>query len=222
MGSYTIAGVCFEIDPQTPFAKRILEPYRTPDAPVGIPVTPCSGETEDIGLLLRIGTELLNHDAMYIHGAAVAYKGKGYLFTAPSGTGKSTHIRLWKQLLGENVTVINGDKPFLRQQNGQTVIYGSPWRGKEGWGENISAPLGGIFILRRSETDRIEQLTDLEILNELLSQTIYPDDAENTKRLLELVGKIMEAVPIRALYCTPEISAAQTVLGFIEGEQNEA
>lgn len=218
MACYTIAGVCMELDPKTAFVKKLLEAYRTPGTASGIPIIPFPDEPEDIGLLRQVGLELLqNHEGMYIHGAAVLYKGKAYLFTAPSGTGKSTHVRLWKQLFGDQVRIINGDKPFIRRVNGRILVYGSPWRGKEGWGENCSAPLGGIFLLRRGAQDRIVPAEDLEVLNTLLAATIYPEDPETTQKLLELVGMLMETVPIRALYCTPTYSAVQTVLQFIEG-----
>ena len=220
MACYTIAGVSMEIDPKTEFVKTLLQDYLSPEAVPQLKIVPNPGETEEIGLLRQVGIELLqNHDGMYIHGAAILYKGQAYLFTAPSGTGKSTHIRLWKQLLGDEAVILNGDKPFLRRLNGRIMVCGSPWCGKEGWGINKDAPLGGIFILRRGETDRVEKLSDLEILDTLLAATIYPEDLDLTQKLVELVGAIMEAVPIRALYCTQNLSAAQTVVQFIEGDR---
>ena len=223
MASYTIAGVCMDIDPKTDFTKKLLQDYLTPDTPPQVQISPLPDEAEEIGLLRSVGMELLqHHSGMYIHGAAVLYKGKAYLFTAPSGTGKSTHIRFWKQLLGESAVILNGDKPFLRWMDGEMVLCGSPWRGKEGWGENRNAPLGGIFILRRGETDRVEQISDLDALNALLAATIYPEDAETTQKLLELIGRIIESVPVRLLYCTPSLCAAKTVVQFIEGEVREA
>ena len=221
MACYTIAGVTWEIDPKTAFVKTLLQDYLTPDAVAQVQLTPNPGEAEEIGLLRQVGLHLLqNYEGMYIHGAAVLYKGQAYLFTAPSGTGKSTHVRLWKQLLGQQAVILNGDKPFLRRMDGRIMVCGSPWRGKEGWGINRDAPLGGIFILRRGETDRVEQLSDLEVLDLLLAATIYPEDLDRTQKLLALVGAIMESVPIRALYCTPNLSAAQTVVQFIEGEKS--
>ena len=220
MAVYTIAGISMEIDPKTDFSKHLLRDFLTPDAAPVVQITPCPGEAEEIGLLRRVGLELLqNHDGMYIHGAVVLYKGLAYLFTATSGTGKSTHVQLWKQLLGDRVRILNGDKPLLRRINGRIMVCGSPWRGKEGWGENTDAPLCGIFVLRRSTADRVEQLSDLEILDELLCATIYPEDPELTQKLLELIGHIMESVPVRALYCTPNLSAAQTAVRFIEGDE---
>jgi len=208
-----------EIEPQMAFTKKLLRNYETPDAVAACRIVPCPGEPEEIGLLRQVGLELLMHySGMYIHGAAVLYKGKTYLFTAPSGTGKSTHVALWKQLLGEGAVILNGDKPFIRLEDGQLLVYGGPWRGKEGWGENRSAPLGGIFVLRRGETDRVERIDDFDALNELLAATIYPEDAQTTEKLVELVGCIIESVPIRVLYCTKNLSAAGTAVQFIEGD----
>ena len=212
-----------EMNPRQAFTQKLLEDYLTPEAVPQVQITPFPDEEEEIGLLRKVGMTLLQYyEGMYIHGAAVLYKGKAYLFTAPSGTGKSTHVRLWKRLLGDKAVILNGDKPFLRWMDGEMYVCGSPWRGKEGWGVNQNAPLGGIFLLRRGETDRIGQVSDIDALNTLLAATIYPEDAETTEKLVELMGRILESVPIRALYCTPNISAAEIAVQFIEGEAYEA
>ena len=212
-----------EICPASEYVEDLLKDYLTPEAKPQIQITAPAGEDETFGLLWQVGVVLLqNFQGMYIHGAAVLYKGQVYLFTAPSGTGKSTHIRLWKQLLGDQVVILNGDKPFIRWMEGKAMVCGSPWRGKERWGVNQNGPLGGIFILRRGEQDRVASLSDLEILNELLAATIYPEDAESTEKLLDLLGKVMESVPVRALYCTPNLSAAELAVRYIEGDSLEA
>ena len=219
MANYTIAGVPMEIEPRTDFTKKLLKDYETPEAVAECRIIPCPDEAEEIGLLRRVGLELLEHYmGMFLHGAAVLYKGKVYLFTAPSGTGKSTHVALWKKLLGHEAVILNGDKPFLRWIDGCAMVYGSPWRGKEGWGENSNGPLGGIFILRRGDKDAVAEISDLDALNSLLSETIYPDDPSLTEKMLDLIGRIMESVPVRLLYCTPNPGAVQAVLQAIEGE----
>lgn len=217
MAIYDIAGLKVEMEPQTAFARKLLEGCRTESDRVDMRVTPCEGEPEHTSLLRRISMELLyRFDGMYLHGGALLYKGKVWLFVAPSGTGKSTHLALWKRLLGEQAVILNGDKPLLRLIDGRFYVYGTPWKGKEGWGVDGNGPLAGIYILKRAEENRVEPMAELEILNMLLSQTARPEDREGMHKLLDLIGGLMEQVPINALYCNTHISAAQTVLRHME------
>ena len=89
------------------------------------------------------------------HGATIEYGGRAYIFTAPSGTGKSTHIRMWRTVFGDDVDIINGDKPLLRVdgRSGEVRAYGTPWAGKERWQRNVSAPLAGICVVTRAVDD---------------------------------------------------------------------
>lgn len=101
---------------------------------------------ETLAVLRNIANELPQRNRMLVHGAVIQYAGKAYLFMAPSGTGKSTHIMLWQQYLGVGVRVVNGDKPFVHipaAADESPIAYGTPWAGKEGWQENVSAPPGG-------------------------------------------------------------------------------
>lgn len=107
---------------------------------------------ETLAVYRKIAEWLPSCERMLVHGAAVAFQGRAHLFCAPSGTGKSTHVRLWCEHLGSAVTVINGDKPIVRvpADGGPPIVYGAPWAGKEGWQTNASAPLAGICFLGRS------------------------------------------------------------------------
>lgn len=97
---------------------------------------------------------------LLFHGATIEYGGRAYVFTAPSGTGKTTHIRQWRRVLGERVDIINGDKPLFRVDRdgeplaeglaGRVIAYGTPWCGKEGWQRNTSAPIAGICVVTRA------------------------------------------------------------------------
>ena len=87
----------------------------------------------------KIAEELFRHDTLVFHGSVVAVDGQAYLFTAKSGTGKSTHTRLWRELLGSRAVMVNDDKPFLRITENGVIAYGSPWNGKPGLGSNIAA-----------------------------------------------------------------------------------
>ena len=89
-------------------------------------------------------------DRVVMHGAVISYKGQGLMFTAPSGTGKSTHIALWKSMFQDDVEIINGDKPVLQITDSSAIVYGTPWSGKEGWHKNMSAPLKGVCLLNKA------------------------------------------------------------------------
>lgn len=131
----------------------------------------------------------------------MAYGGAAYLFTAPSGTGKSTHIRLWRQYLGSGVSVINGDKPFFSlEEDGGIRVWGSPWAGKEGWQRPTSAPLRGICVLERG-ADRIRRLSPAEALEPLFCQTYHRDDPDLEYRTLGFLDALLRAVPVCRLSC---------------------
>ena len=103
----------------------------------------------------KFAQALLPKDILLLHGSTVAVDGKAYLFTAKCGTGKSTHTRLWRQLLGERAVMVNDDKPFLRFTPEEVLACGSPWSGKHGLDSNITVPLGGICILERGQKNKI-------------------------------------------------------------------
>ena len=101
--------------------------------------------------------QLLGFDGMLLHSSAVVMGGEAYLFSAPCGTGKSTHTALWRKVFGEDRAVIlNDDKPALRLEDGVWYAYGTPWSGKTDQNLNIKVPLKGICILTRSEENHIE------------------------------------------------------------------
>lgn len=156
---------------------------------------------EIITALLKIADELPDRDCFLMHGAVVAWKEQGYLFTAPSGTGKTTHVRLWKKYLGSDVEIVNGDKPILALQGNAIVAYGTPWAGKERLQKNSSVPLNGICFLRQAETNCIEKLDKCESLALLLPQICIQPDAEKAGQTLELFSKLLERVPVYEFRC---------------------
>lgn len=158
---------------------------------------------------------LESYNGMFLHCASLKYNGKAYLFTAPSGTGKTTHIRLWVKYLGDKVEIINGDKPILRKKGNNIIVYGTPWQGKENYGSNISAPLGGIFLLNRAFENSIKKATVKESLPFLLSQTLRPYEKDNMIRLFDLLEYIVKNIPIYNLNCNMEKQALETALSVI-------
>ncbi|MEE1042339.1 MAG: hypothetical protein UH854_00075, partial [Clostridia bacterium] len=93
---------------------------------------------------------IMNFNGIVIHASTIKYNGKGVTFTAPSGTGKSTHTGLWKKYYPETV-IINDDMPAIRFINNQFFAYGTPWSGKTDINENDSAPLEAMVFIERSE-----------------------------------------------------------------------
>lgn len=106
---------------------------------------------ETLAVFRKIAEAAPAHQRLVFHGATITFQDRAYIFTAPSGTGKTTHIRLWKQEYGDRVDIINGDKPILRvTPDAGIVAYGTPWAGKERWQRNTSAPVAGICIVTRA------------------------------------------------------------------------
>lgn len=172
----------------------------------------------------EIAERLPLFDRLVVHGAAISYKGDGILFTAPSTTGKSTHIKLWKDLFKDDVEIINGDKPILQITDNKALAFGTPWPGKEGWHKNISAPLKAVCLLRRGPVNHIERIDVAEYLPQLLRQVYLPKDSEAAEKTLELFSRLVEAVPFYVLECDISNEAVMTAYkAIVEGnlETNE-
>ena len=158
----------------------------------------------------RVAEALIGKDTLMLHGSTVAVDGYAYLFTAPCGTGKSTHTRLWREVFGDRAVMVNDDKPFLRITDEDVLACGSPWTGKHGLGSNVSFPLKGICILSRGLKNRIRSLAPEEAADFLRSQCFVPEDEEKAGRALELLGRIIRMVPLWQMECTKEPEAAVT------------
>lgn len=164
---------------------------------------------ESLCIYRAIGEQLPDFDRFVFHGAAIEFAGNAYLFTAPSGTGKTTHINLWRKFLGDKVDIINGDKPIIHVGNTSTV-YGTPWAGKEGLQRNASAPLRAICILKQSKTNSIMLLEKSGVVNHLMRQVYMPHNPIALSKTLELLGTIIENTPVYILECDISEEAFKT------------
>lgn len=151
-----LAGYSFTIDNHFAYLEHICRDYRmdTPGEMISIHETDIEreqtdggqwplGYLESLAAYRKICERLLFRDVVLFHCSALEFHQKGYLFAAPSGTGKSTHTRLWRECLGDEVKMINDDKPLLQIGLDNVTVYGTPFAGKEGLQENTSAPVGG-------------------------------------------------------------------------------
>ena len=158
----------------------------------------------------RVAEALTGKDTLMLHGSTVAVDGQAYLFTAPCGTGKSTHTRLWREVFGDRAVMVNDDKPFLRITSDGVLACGSPWTGKHGLGSNVSFPMKGICILSRGSENRIRLLAPEDAADFLRSQCFVPEDSEQAGRALELLDRLIRMVSLWQMECTKQPEAAIT------------
>ena len=156
---------------------------------------------ETLAVYRKIATIMPRYDVLLFHGSVIAVDEKGYLFTAPSGTGKSTHTRLWMEKFKEHAYMVNDDKPLLKI--GETVIaYGTPWDGKHHLSKNTSVPLQGICILHQAKENHIERIDESEALVAIMQQIYHPiDDSQAYLQTLKLTDKLLKSVPLYKMGC---------------------
>lgn len=154
-------------------------------------------------------TALLHYGGFMLHSSAVIMDGKAYLFSAPSGTGKSTHTELWQKAFGaDRARILNDDKPAIRASEDGVFAYGTPWSGKSDLNINMKAPIAGICFIERSEENWIKQLDTNSALAGVLNQTIRPYEMKGMDMLLGHIEKVITTVPVFRMGCNISEEAA--------------
>lgn len=156
----------------------------------------------------EVAEQLSTRGIVLIHGSAVAIDGEGYIFVAPSGTGKSTHVRLWRKMFGSRVVMINDDKPLLQCSDDGIIVYGSPWDGKHHLSTNIYVPLKAICFLEREKGNHIEPITAIEGFMPMLKAVYHSKEAEREAYILKSLQCIRQKINFYHLCCNMELSAA--------------
>ena len=157
-----------------------------------------------------IVSHLSNQGILLFHGSAICVEGGTYIFTAPSGTGKSTHSRLWRELLTDHdVVMVNDDKPFLKVEEGRVIAYGSPWRGKEGLGCNMSAPVEAICSISQGTKNVIREAMPDEMYSIFYEQSLRPFDKVGTENYLHILDLLTKSVRLYKLECDISLEAAR-------------
>ena len=160
------------------------------------------------GFAFRAG--LLDHHGIVLHSSAVELDGKAYLFSAPCGTGKSTHTRLWRHTFGESVKVFNDDKPALRLIDGVWYAYGTPWCGKDGININMKVTVAGICFLKQSLENKIRRLNQAEAIQKILWQTAHRfKNIERMDMMLNIISGLVCRLPVYELECLPDEDAVR-------------
>lgn len=168
---------------------------------------------ETIVVYRKIADILPRYNAFVFHGAVLSIDGKGYVFTARSGVGKTTHTRLLTALLCERAFYVNGDKPIIRFIDGVPYAYGTPWRGKENYGRNAAVKLEGIVIVHRGEHNYTEEPSPDEAASMVVTQTYMPkSDGRMALKTLSLCNLLLGSVKLVDLYCNMEPDAPLATL----------
>lgn len=162
---------------------------------------------------------MIEFNTILFHGSAVAVDGAGYLFTAKSGTGKSTHTRLWREHFGERAVMVNDDNPFLQITENGVFIYGTPWNGKHHLSSNISVPLKAICILNRGVENKICPITKSEAYPMLLQQTHRPMNTEKMQSVFTLLDKMCKHLKLYRLECNMNPDAVTTAYNGMNMEE---
>lgn len=154
---------------------------------------------------------LLKYNGLMLHSSGVVVDGYAYLFSADSGTGKSTHTGMWIKHFGERAYIINDDKPALRKVDGEWFVYGTPWSGKTDLNKNAKVKLGGIVFIERSKDNWIKEITPAEALPLFFAQTtrkIYKE--ENMDVMLGVLSQALTENPIYKMGCNISDEAVVT------------
>ena len=170
---------------------------------------------EAVAILRVICDYIIDKNGFFLHCSCLKYKDEAIIFTAPSGTGKSTHASLWRKHFGDEVTMINDDKPLVREKDGEFVIYGTPWNGKHGLGNNTCAPVKAVVFINQATENTAAPVNEVEALSLLLQQTVLPSDKAQLSKLLDMLGRLVETVPMYRLGCTISDEAVTTIYDVI-------
>lgn len=167
------------------------------------------GYCESLCIYRKICHKLSRYDAFLMHSAVIAVDKKAYVFVAPSGVGKTTHIRLWLNQFQNRAQVVNGDKPIFRFWEGVLYACGTPWQGKENLGNNIIRPVQAICFLEQSNKNHIRLLDVSEISRRIFHQLLIPTEEEDFEHYWPLLEKMINSIDFYLLQCNRGPEAAQ-------------
>lgn len=158
---------------------------------------------------IKFYKEIISRGAFFLHSAALAVDGKGFVFTGPCGAGKSTHASLWRKYFGDDVISVNDDKPAVRFFDGVPYICGTPFSGKHDINANVQVPLCGISILKQSKENSIERVSASEAMSVLLEQTLRPENPQEMTSLFNMYDNLLSQVPVYKFGCNVSFDAVR-------------
>ena len=173
---------------------------------------------EESFCLRKISDWLPLHNAFLLHSAVFDVDGVGVAFAAHSGTGKTTHMLLWQKLLGERMTIVNGDKPIVRffdDEPNTPYAYGTPWNGKERLGCNMRTPLKHICFIERCETNSVEKIEKSDAIDRIFNQVYMPKDGMALMNTMSLIDRLLSSCTLWKIKCNMEDDAAKVAFEIL-------
>ncbi len=232
---YDIAGLRVQLNNKCEFTNRFCQKYLSEDqtSKVDIQATVTKDEflqekaqspdfsdgyIENICLYRSLCVQIPRLNRLLLHASVLDYNGLGFAFLGRSGTGKSTHTKLWLQYI-DGTRVINGDKPILEEGEGGFIAHGTPWQGKEGWGCKDKTVLKGLCFLEQAKENSIRALTPAETASKLFTQILIPSGEEEAAQTLELLDRLIAKTPAYLLRCDISQQAVKTSFEMMTGQK---
>lgn len=223
MPVYNIAGLKVGFEPQYDLLTKRSEKYRCDgEADFNIGYTEnlmehqldlyegvSEAEIEYLWMGTAFNVKLLEYNGMFLHSSTVVVDGKAYSFSAPCGTGKSTHTSLWLKLFGDKAFILNDDKAAYRLIDGKYYAYGTPFSGKHDINVNTFAELKGICFIEQAAENSIERMDIDSAVPLLISQTLRPSNVKRTLMLCDFIDELIRNIPVYKLRCNMNLDAAQ-------------
>lgn len=156
--------------------------------------------------LLGLESLLLRYSGLLIHSSFIRWGNKGILFSAPSGTGKSTQADLWEKY--ENAEILNGDRAGIRRISERWIAYGLPYSGSSSIYRNECAPIFAVVVLKQGKKNQIQRLTSAQAFRSLFPEIItHSWDKKFVENVTEMLCHLVTEIPIYQLACLPDESA---------------
>lgn len=198
-----------------------MDPYSPSDSPLLMRYQRGSGLLEGtvcsdpmmlrFALWMAVGMLSCSSNMVLIHSSCVVHQGNAVLCLGESGTGKSTHTRLWLKYIPDSF-LLNDDSPVLAFENGEAVVYGSPWSGKTHHYHQLRFPLAAAIRLSQAPYNKIRLLSTIEAFSSLhpsfppaLAQDDYFQDM-----MISMLSEVLTVAPVYHLECLPDEAAAWT------------
>lgn len=225
---YEIAGLKVEMNPKFDRLKRQSEAYLSSGEPI-FRINPnlyagpsLRNRTEEDREYIYSGAafcrEIIPYGRFFLHASAVVLEGEAYLFSAPSGMGKSTHTALWLKRFQDSY-ILNDDKPVIFPENERVTVWGTPFAGKTDLQVNRGVPLRAVCFLKQGNENSITRIDSERAIALTLNNTYRPKNSDNMKLLLDMIGRVVETADIFEMSCTDDPKAAEMSYNAMKGKR---